>query len=160
MEWFPVFVRKYLTFTGKCYRHCDKPTSMKVLSEGSTEVVGAYVCPDGIVSQVIRFSVKPNSARFQDTLSGQVGSENVSPRDIRVATRHGWELGSNATEVLESNLGAGGTVTEEYWRRYPKTDEDKKKAISICRSCNRLFVHDTDDKDRLCSACKKKQSGT
>lgn len=159
MEWFPEFVREYLNFTGRCYRHCDKPTSMKILSQGSSEVVGAYICPDGFVSQVVHFSVKPNIAAFQDMLSDQVGKENMSPRDIRVATRHGWELGSNATKTLESNLGTGGTVTEAYWRRYPKTEEDKTRAVSLCISCNRLYVHGSDDKDRMCPTCKRKQTG-
>lgn len=159
MDWFPEFVRKYLSFAGKCYRHCDKPTSMKILSQGPSEVVGAYVCPDGFVSQVVHFSVKPNIEAFQELLSDQAGRENVSRRDIRVATRHGWELGSNATKALESNLGAGGTITEAYWRRYPKTDEDKKKVVSLCVSCNHLYVHGSDDKDRMCPTCKRKQSG-
>ena len=158
MEWFPEFVQKHLSFAGKCYKHCDKPTSLKFLSQGSSQVIGAYVCADGFVSQVVNFSVKPDLRAFQDLLANQVGKENVSSRDIRIATRHGWELGSDATQVLESRLGHGATVTEAYWRRYPKTEEEKQQAVSLCKSCNGLFIHSSDDNQRLCPTCQSKRS--
>jgi hypothetical protein len=156
MEWFPEFVQKYLSFTGKCYRHCDKLTSMKILSQGSSQMIGAYVCPDGFVSQVIHFSVKPDLTSFQDLLADQVGAENVKSRDIRIATRHGWELGSGASQVLESSLGHGGTLTEAYWRRYPQSQEEKKQAVLLCKSCNRLFIHRSDDGQQVCPTCQRK----
>lgn len=89
MDWFPEFVLKYLNFTGKCFRHCEKPTTMKVISQNSAQLVGAYVCPDGLVSQVVYFSLEPDQVWFERMLSDQVGKENLSPKDVRVASPHG-----------------------------------------------------------------------
>jgi hypothetical protein len=164
MDWFPEFVLKYLTFTGKCFRHCDKPTSMRVVSQNSTSVVGAYVCPDGFVSQVVYFSLKPDMQWFERMLSDQVGMENFSPRDIRIASRHGWELGGTAREIVEANLGQGASIREAYWTRYAKTEEQKQLAVSLCQGdgskagCMKLFMHDRGSVERLCPACKAKLS--
>jgi hypothetical protein len=160
LEWFPEFVQKYLSFTGKCYRHCDKPTSMKILSQTTSQVIGAYVCPDGFVSQVVYFSPKPDLVSFRNLLEDHVGKGAVSSRDIRIATRHGWELGANATQTLESSLGLGAGITEAYWRRYPKTEEEKQQAVSLCRSCNRLFIHSSKYNERNCPLCQRKQGRT
>jgi len=162
MAWFPDFVGKYLTFTCKCYRHCDKPTAIKVISQDSDRVLGAYVCPDGAVSQVVYFSIKPNLTWFEKLLSDQVGRENVQTRDIRLATRHGWELGMGAQPELESKLGVGGSMSEVYWRRYPKTDDQKQKIVSLCigtkssAGCLKLFMQEKESNERLCPACRAK----
>jgi len=160
MGWFPEFVHNYLTFTGKCYRHCDKTTTIRVVSQDSDQVLGAYVCPSGAVSQVVYFSPKPNLTWFKKFLSNQVGTENVQTRDIRLATRHGWELGKGAQEAVESKLGSKGTIREVYWRRYPKTDEQKEKIVSLCigteskPGCLKLFMQGMKSNERLCPACR------
>jgi hypothetical protein len=162
MDWFPEFVRKYLNFTGKCYRHCDKPTAMTVVSQNSTGLVGAYLCPEGVVSQVVYFSTQPDREWFENSLREQVGQENVNHRDLRVASRHGWELGGDAQEILDSRLGEGAGVTEIYWTRYPKTEEQKQQAVSLCvgdgsnAGCMKLFMHDRNSVERLCPSCRAK----
>jgi hypothetical protein len=160
MVWFPEFVHNYLTFTGKCYRHCDKPTTIKVVSQDPDRVLGAYACPGGAVSHVVYFSLKPDLAWFEKFLSDQVGGENVQTRDIRLATRHGWELGKGAQHELESKLGPGGSVREVYWRRYPKTDDQKQRIVSLCTGteskagCLKLFMQGKESNERLCPACR------
>lgn len=162
MDWFPEFVRKYLNFAGKCYRHCDKPTAMTVLNQNSTSLVGAYICPDGFVSQVVYFSTQPDRDWFERLVQDQVGSENVHHRDLRVASRHGWELGGDAQEILRARLGEGARITEVYWTRYPRSEEEKQQAISVCMGdgskagCMKLFMHDRKSVERLCPACKVK----
>lgn len=163
MDWFPEFVHKYLTFTGKCYRHCEKATKVKVISQDSNHVMGAYVCPDGIVSQVVYFSLKPNLTWFETLLSDHVGRENVDTRDIRLGTRHGWELAKGAQEELEAKLGPGGSIKEVYWTaRYPKTDIQKQMIVSLCigngsnAGCLRLFMQEKEANERLCPACRVK----
>ncbi len=162
MDWFPEFILKYLSFKGKCFRHCEKPTSMKVISQGSANLVGAYVCPDGFVSQVVYFSLAPDQVWFEGMLSDQVGKENLSQRDIRVASRHGWELGEKALDILQSKLGESGAIREIYWTRYPKTDAQKQQALSLCMGevskagCMKLFIHDRNSLERLCPSCKAK----
>jgi len=162
MDTLPELVLKYLTFTGKCFRHCEKPTAMKVVSHGSNRLVGAYVCPDGFVSQVVYFSTQPDREWFRRTLSDQVGSENVSDRDIRTASRHGWELAEGAQEAFKSNFGAAAVIHETYWTRYPKTEEQKQQAVSLCvgdgtkAGCMKLFMHNRNSVERLCTSCKAK----
>ena len=162
MDWFPEFVIKYLNFTGKCYRHCDKPTAMKVVSQNSTSLVGAYICPQGFVSQVVYFSIKPDREWFESSLRAQVGQEKVIHRDLRVASRYGWELGGDAQETLGSRLGEGTGVTEIYWTRYPKTEEEKQQGVSLCVGdgskvgCMKLFMRDRNSTERLCLSCRAK----
>jgi hypothetical protein len=162
MDWFPEYVRKYLSFTGKCFRHCDKPTVMTVLSQNPTRLIGAYSCPDGFVSQVVYFSTEPDRDWFERLLQEQVGSENVSHRDLRVASRHGWELGGDAQELLRVRLGEGAAITEVYWTRYPKSEEQKQQAVSVCmgdqsrEGCLKLFMHDRNSVERLCPSCRAK----
>jgi hypothetical protein len=133
---------------------------MKMIARDEERVVGAYVCPSGFVSQVVYFSPNPGLEWFRDMLSKQVGTENVSVRDIRVASRHGWELGTDAQEILESNLGRGRSIKEIYWTRYPQTEDQKKRAVSLClgnnsrAGCMRLFIHDRDVEEALCPACR------
>jgi hypothetical protein len=134
---------------------------MKVLVQDPTRIIGAYVCPDGFVSQVVYFSQKPNLKWFSDTIVNQVGSENFTTNDVRVATRHGWELGGGAVETLEAQLGPNPSVTEVYWTRYPKTEAQKQIAISVCTGdvshpgCLRLFAHDRNEIERLCPTCRR-----
>ncbi len=162
MDWFPEFVLKYLNFMGKCYWHCERATSMNVISQESSSLVGAYVCPDGFVSQVVYFSLQPDREWFEHILSDQVGKENLSPRDIRLASRHGWELGGYARDILQSNLGECGSISEIYWTRYPKTEAQKQQAVSLCIGeglkigCMKLFMHGRNSVEKYCPSCKAK----
>jgi len=159
MDWLPEFVRQHLSFKGKC-RHCDKPTSMKVIVEDSARVLGAYVCPDEFVSQVVYFSQKPDLKWFTELLTREVGPEHFTSNDVRVATRHGWELGGNALETLEAKVGPNSTITEVYWTRYARTDAEKQIGISLCvgdgsrPGCLKLFAHDRNMVEKFCPACK------
>lgn len=122
-------------------------------------VLGAYVCPDAFVSQVVYFSQKPDFNWFSTTITNQVGADNFTPHDVRLATRHGWELGPKALEALVSQLGKNPTISEVYWTRYPKTDKDP--AISLCigdgsrAGCLKLFAHDRNQTEKLCPACRR-----
>ena len=164
MDWFAEFVLQHLRFTGKCFRHCDKPTSMTVVSEEPDAIVGAYACPDGVVSQVVNFSTKPDRENFIRMLTAQVGQEHLKPRDIRVATRHGWELGRDAEKMLRSKLGEDGAIHQIYWTRYPRTDEEKQLVVSLCRGyarnagCIKLFMRDRASLENLCPSCQAKNA--
>ena len=134
---------------------------MKVILQEPTRIVGAYICPDGFVSQVVYFSQKPNLKWFSDMIVNQVGTENFANNDVRVATRHGWELGGGAVEALEAQLGANSSVTEAYWTRYPKADAQKQVVVSLCTGdvshsgCLRLFAHESSKTERLCPTCRR-----
>jgi hypothetical protein len=135
---------------------------MRLIAEDSTQVLGAYICPDGFVSQVVYFSQKPDLKWFTDKITSEVGREHFSPNDVRVASRHGWELGGKALEILEAKAGTNSTITEVYWTRYPRTDAEKQVAISLCigdrsrSGCLKLFAHDRNMVQTFCPACKSK----
>jgi hypothetical protein len=159
MDWLQEFITENLSFTGKCYRHCDRPTKMNIIVAGSDRLVAAYTCPDGFVSQVVYFGPKPDVGWFVNWITDQVGKENFDERDIRLASRHGWELGKNAQETLEDKLGSGAVIKQLYWTRYPKTEQQKQQAVSLCvgdaskPGCRKLFIHDNNSTERLCPTC-------
>jgi hypothetical protein len=134
---------------------------MKLISEDSTHVLGAYICPDGFVSQVVYFGQKPDLNWFNSIIAGQVGPENFTTNDVRVATRHGWELGGNAAETLKTQLGPNASLTQVYWTRYARTDAQKQIAISLCTGndsrpgCLKLFAHEGRKVERFCPACRR-----
>jgi hypothetical protein len=122
-------------------------------------VIGAYVCPGGYVSRVVYFSVNTDVTQFKSFLYSQVGEKIVADRDIRPATRHGWELGSDAMAEM-GEVSTTGTIKEVYWTLYPKTDNEKNRGVFVCshsekgKGCNRLFVQDKKSTNRLCPNCK------
>ena len=152
------FVKKYLTFQGRCRRHCDGPSSFLDLWSDLNNVIGAYACPGGYVSKVVYFSVDPDVKLLKSFLSSQVGEEIVTDRDIRPATRHGWELGSDASAEIRE-VTPTGVIKEVYWTIYPKTEDEKSRGIFICsypekgRGCGKLFVQDIKSRNRLCPKC-------
>jgi len=154
-------VERYLVFPVRC-RHCDAPASFRFLPTDRGEVVGVYYCPDGFVSRAIHFSLEPDLEWFYDFLSGQVGRDAVERRDLRVATRHGWELGRGATDDLARiSLRADNPVIREvYWTRYPKSDAERSRGIFLCsdpehdKGCEKLFMQEITSKIRLCPECR------
>ena len=154
------FVEVYLTFEGQCYRHCDSPSSFIDLRSDSDNVIGAYVCPGGYVSRVVYFSVHPDVKQFKSFLISQVGEEIVTDRDIRPATRHGWELGSDAMAEI-GEVSPTGVIKEIYWTVYAKTEDERRRGVFVCShpgkgiGCNRLFVQDKKSRNRLCPKCKR-----
>jgi len=154
------FVEAYLTFDGQCYRHCDSPSSFVDLRSDSDNVIGAYVCPSGYVSRVVYFSVHPDVKQLRSFLISQVGKEIVNDRDIRPATRHGWELGGDAMAEIRE-VSPAGVIKEIYWTVYAKTEDERKRGVFVCShrkkgmGCNGLFVQDKKSRNRLCPKCKQ-----
>jgi len=153
------FVNRYLNFKGQCRRHCNKFTSLDELWSDSNNMVGVYVCPDGYVSRVIYFSIDPDINWFKKFLITQVGNEIFNDRDLRLATRHGWELESDASTEI-SNMSPTGVIREVYWTNYPKTDEERKRGVFLCsnlqkiKGCRKLFVQEVNSINRLCQKCR------
>jgi hypothetical protein len=149
------FVNKYLVVEGlPCGRHCNKPVKFHPLDSG-TELVGAYVDPEYYVSRVVYFSEKPNSPWFENFLKEQGGEPRVRKKDIRYATRHGWELGGNAEEEI-SQVSPDG-IREYYWTFYAQNDADKQEGTFFCAKenggCGRLFTQKIAGAKKLCPRC-------
>jgi len=154
------FVEKYLSFEGQCRRHCEEPASFTKLSSSEDRLVGAYVCPGGFVSRVIYFGRKADIVGFNHFLEDHVGKDFVNSRDLRVATRYGWELGGDALSEI-GNMSPEGVISEVYWTVYPRTDEEKNRGVFLCqdsrekRGCARLFIQGINSKNRLCPKCRR-----
>ena len=146
-------VDRYLVVKdAKCYRHCQDPANFVPMKTDRDEVIGAYVCPGRYVSRVVYFSLAPDREWFEKYLEEQVG-ELVRSRDIRVATRHGWELGGNAeTEIKEI---APDGIKQLYWTLYPTSEKEKTSGAFLCANGDRLFVKSFSDDAKLCPDCRR-----
>jgi hypothetical protein len=151
-------VEKYVTFSGQCRGHCTKSTSLIELWSNRTKIVKASVCPDGYVSRVIAFSMHPDWSWFKDFLVNQGVEAIVRDRDLRPASRHGWELRTDISSTVR-HISPTGNIYEVYWTTYPKTDEERRRGLFICSDdapgvgCKRLFVQNINSQNRRCPKC-------
>ena len=105
---------------------------------------------------MIYFSLEPDLNWFYTFLSDQLGREVVERRDLRLATRHDWELDKQAEKLTFKLLKP---MREVYWTRYPKTDVERSKGVFLCsdpgqgRGCGKLFIQEVTSKGRLCPQC-------
>ncbi|MDQ1279087.1 MAG: hypothetical protein QG670_347 [Thermoproteota archaeon] len=152
------FVKEHLVFEGSCRRHCTQPTSFVGLQHDADRVVGVYICPDNYVSKVVCFSTNIEIEWFRKFIRSQVKGNIFRDRDVRIATRHGWELGDEAyLELREVNPTC--TVVEAYWIVYPQTEAEKTQGVFLCsnpekeKGCGKLFIQKIDTKNKLCQDC-------
>ena len=151
------FVKSYLVSKeAKCSRHCTEAATFVPLVEEKGSLIGAYVCPSGYASRVVYFAERADESWFEKILSEQVGQDRVRSKDIRVATRHGWELGGNAEEEIKEIFPEHKMIKQYYWTSRPKKDE--RLGIFLCseehEGCGKLFTQDLDHPETLCPNCR------
>lgn len=152
------FVNSSLSFTGRCRRHCDASTSLVELWSDRKNMVGAYVCPGGYVSRVIHFSRLADMMWFKNFLSDQGVEKILNDRDLRLATRYGWELECDVSPTVRQ-ISRSDVVKEVYWTIYPKTDVERQRGLFLCsdtqkgKKCQRLFIQNINSPNRLCPIC-------
>jgi thiol-disulfide isomerase/thioredoxin len=155
------FVEKHLVFKVECRQHCGKPADFRVLLTEQNGIVGIYNCPSGFVSRIVYFSLSPNINWFYAFLSGQLGKKMVEKRDLRTATRYGWELDEDGARELADLTSKLQThvIREVYWVHHPRNDAEKSRGVFLCsdpehgRGCGRLFVQEVTSKNMLCPKC-------
>jgi hypothetical protein len=120
---------------------------MILLAADDDKVVGAYCCPNGYVSRIVHFGFGDNTDQFRGFLSSQLGSKVVTGKDLRVASRYGWELGEEAAADIEELVRQHQLpLRQTYWVRYPKSEEEKARGVFLCSDssprggCGRLFT--------------------
>lgn len=151
-------VETLLMFSSQCRRHCTKTTTLIELWSKPTQIVKAYVCPDGYVSRIIAFSLKPSTAWFRKFLLSQGVDEILDARDLRLASRHGWELETDISKTIK-HISPTGVIYEIYWTRYPQTDQERQRGLFLCTDdehntgCNQLFVQNIHSPSRYCPHC-------
>jgi hypothetical protein len=152
------FVDKYLIAKdAKCYRHCQGPTTFVPLVSSESSLTGAYVCPQSYVSRVVYFADEPSASWLERFLTDQLGSVRVRSKDIRKATRHGWELGEDAEEKIRGVSG-NGKLVQHYWTFYARSEEEKQTGTYLCSKenggCGRLYLKSNSDNSKLCPNCR------
>jgi len=148
---FKNFVERYLIVQdAKDYRHCQSPAKFVALKADRPGVIGGYFCPENYSTRIVYFSLDPDREWFLKILQDQADGL-VRPRDIRVATRHGWELGGNAEKEIK--LVSDNGIKQLYWTLYPASDEEKTTGPFLCANCGKLFVKHFSEPSKLCSNC-------
>ncbi|MFQ5838870.1 MAG: hypothetical protein ACE5HJ_08860 [Thermoplasmata archaeon] len=148
------FVAGSLVVRGSCYFHCDQETTFRAL-EGLQRHVGLYHCPAGYVSRMVYYDVKPDLQWFLSWVRSAVAPLRTSERDVRVATRHGWEFGID--ERPEGGIEPY-VLRQVYWTQ-PRPSSGRTDALYIClgdpeaEGCGSLFVQAVADSKRHCPSC-------
>ncbi len=147
-------VHERLIVQAKCYRHCDRDASFHELDSGGKGVVGLYVCPSGYVSRVIYFDQEPDIEWYKGFLRAKISGMRVEGKDLRIATRHPWDLGLKEAEVA---IGEGSlapyVLREVYWSP-PRTEKSGLPVGAfLCSRCDRIFAQDIKSTNRLCPSC-------
>ena len=149
------FAENYLLVDlAKCMR-CQKAAKATPIQKTDESLTVAYVCPDSHVSRVVYFAANPDVKWFENFLRNQLG-DRVRSKDVRKATRYGWEFAGNAEKEILNN------VTQFYWTFYARNEDEKKYSTILCAKerggCGKLFTQSTAEKSILCHACSKKIS--
>jgi hypothetical protein len=112
--------------TPHCYRHCQRPLRGRTVNGLAPGWLGVYACPGGAVS-VVTYSEWTNddpTARLLPFLRAHTGPPTlVRRRDLRLARRHGPELGAEAERIL-GRVNPSRAITTVYWRLYPFKRKD------------------------------------
>lgn len=156
----PRALAKALAPTGAtCYRHCSEPVRPHRLAGALPGLAQVFACPSGVVSvtSYVEWSRRDPSAAFQRYLTRHaVPSSRVRRHDLRLATRHGPELG----RIAERRLRRPGTppLRVVYWRVYPFRDGTGiEHRLFVCRRRGHpgpvFYTAPSTEGDRLCPVC-------
>ena len=131
----PVLRRALAAPGGRCYRHCDRP--IRTLRPAS-RLPGSWqvrACPSGVVSVTVYAEWTrrdPTPAVREMLRRWAVPASLVRRWDLRLATRHGPELGRPAERFLAAERPRRG-VRVVYWRVYPFRGRDgKERRLFVC----------------------------
>jgi len=120
---------------GRCYRHCERPVRTRRLRSPLPGTWQVRACPAGVVSVVV-YTEWVRRDLSQDVLhllrGHTVPRSLVHARDLRLATRHGPELGTAAERFLARARPRRG-IRVVYWRVYPFQGKDgAERRLFVC----------------------------
>jgi hypothetical protein len=120
---------------GKCYRHCDRPIRTRRLSSPLPGTWHVRACPSGVVSVTVYAEwtrTDPTRSVLSSLRRWTVPPSLVRRWDLRIATRHGPELGPAAERMLAAMRPARG-VRVVYWRVYPfRARDGTERRLFVC----------------------------
>ena len=135
-------IENYLKSDGRWYGHCEGRAEMVFLEKGR-RTVSCMACPGGYVSRIVMYAPEVDPADLQEFLAVRAGALGpVSEEEIRVATRHPWDLG------IEGQVKEDVAIRQAYWTqnyRKTKADNPSRNALFLCRDCSELFVSPLSD---------------
>lgn len=120
---------------GRCYRHCDRPLRIRTVASGLPGAWSVRACPAGVVS-VTTYTEWTDRDPTRDVL--RILNRWSRPRslvrawDLRLASRHGPELGRPAERFLATTVPVR-RVRTVYWRVYPFRGRDRlERRLFVC----------------------------
>lgn len=120
---------------GKCYRHCDRPIRVRRFSSGLPGTWQVRACPSGVVSVTVYTEWTrrdPTPAVKKALQRWTVPPSLVRSWDLRIATRHGPELGRSAARVLVA-ARPPRDIRVVYWRVYPfRARDTTERRLFVC----------------------------
>lgn len=129
----------------KCYGHCEERATLRFL-ESDDVVIAFCACPSGYVSKVMAYGTAPTRDRLKAVLTKVLGDDiGLSDEDLRVATRHLWDLRIS-----------GGDISASYWTqnyRRAKSDDPDRRALFTCNRCGSLYLRSVSAASTLCPRC-------
>jgi len=157
-ETLPRIVRERLVVETSCYRHCDKEASFHQLDSRGKGVVGLYACPSGFVSRVVYFDRVPDISWYKGFLKANMSDGGtIEDRDVRIATRHPWDLGLENSGLLVGKEGLVPYVLREAYWSPPRGDEKgASTGAFLCAGCGRIFIQHIRSANRLCPSCSRR----
>jgi hypothetical protein len=151
------FVSKYLVVDGVKCSHCGKRANFVTIYQKDSSLVGAYVCSEGYVSRVVYFADNPDAVWFGNFLRDQLG-DRFRGKDIRMASRYGWDLGGRA-EKETAVVSKSGKIVQYYWTFYALNEEEKFTGTFLCREenggCGKLYTKLKTEASTLCTDCRR-----
>jgi hypothetical protein len=120
---------------GRCYRHCDRPIRTHRLESRLTGAWRVRACPSGVVSVTVYAEWTrrdPTSSVRAELRRWTIPPSLVRWWDLRLATRHGPELGRAAERFLARQRPKRG-VRVVYWRVYPfRARDGSERRLFAC----------------------------
>ena len=159
----PVLLRALASPGGTCYRHCDQPIRIRRVTSRLPGVLFVRACPTGLVSLTVylEWTRRDPSRSLQSVLERWASPRTlVRWRDLRLATRHGPELGPTAERFLAS-MHPARAVRAVYWRVYPSRAADgAERRLFVCtrrsHSSPVFFAASPQSKCWDCPACARR----
>ena len=151
----------------RCYRHCRQPVRGFALPSRLPGFWRVYACPRGAVSltaYVERTARDPTREVREYLRQRAVPPALVTRHDLRLATRHGPELGRAAERILTRALPPR-TLRVVYWRLYPFRGRDGvERRLFVCRRHGAarpvFFVDSTHVSQARCPVCARRKRST
>jgi hypothetical protein len=120
---------------GTCYRHCDRPIRVYRPRSALPGMWTVRACPSGVVSvtSYAEWTRGDPTSKVRTALRRWARPPSlVKGSDLRIASRHGPELGRTAERAL-ARVRPARPVRVVYWRLYPfRARDGTERRLFVC----------------------------